>query len=143
MLYKSKINLSVILIIIGIGLVPTGLFIKGYFSDQVSSEVSPFLVDMEGELINKIEDDYLGLGISYVLPGIYNTYINKIQNEYALIYGIPSTVLYLQNTTLEKLPKYINATRATLAIYDTLKDVESLNSTTSAIARDVFFNNYT
>ncbi|MFX1419495.1 MAG: hypothetical protein ACFE9N_11300 [Promethearchaeota archaeon] len=143
MLYKSKINLSVILIIIGIGLVPTGLFLKGYITDQVNSGVSNFLLDMQGDLINEIEDDYLGLGISSVLPAIHNRKISEIENNYALVYGIPATLLYLQNVTLEGLPKLINASNSAIILYSTMNNVRVLNVTSWAFARDVFFNNYT
>ncbi|UCC19820.1 MAG: hypothetical protein JSV62_00650 [Promethearchaeota archaeon] len=143
MLYKSKINLSVILIIIGIGLVPTGVFLKGYVTDQVSSEVSSFLENMEGDLIEEIEENYLGLGISSVLPAIYPRKFSELQNNYALVYGIPSTLLYLQNVTIEGLPKLINASNSAQIISSTIISVRDTNSTSITYARNAFFNNYT
>ncbi len=143
MLYKSKINLSLILLIIGLGLIPSGLFIKAYLRDTVNAQVSPFLITLEDEVNSDMEANYLGLGIYNVLPAIYDTHIIEIERDFALVYGIPSTLLYLKNVTLELLPEYINASRAASAIANTISDVNTYNSTTLPLAREIFFNNYT
>ena len=143
MLYKSKINLSLILLIIGLGLIPSGLFIKAYLRDTVNAQVSPFLTTLEEEVNSDMEANYLGLGIYNVLPAIYDTHITEIESDFALVYGIPSTLLYLKNVTLELLPEYINASRAASAIANTISDVNTYNSTTLPLAREIFFNNYT
>jgi hypothetical protein len=143
MLHKSKINLSLILLLVGLGLIPTGLFVKSYLVDDVSSHVAPFLSNLEDEINSEIEANYLGLGVYKNLQEIYNAHITDIERDFALIYGMPSTLKYLKNVTLELLPSYINASRAASAIDDTISDVVNLNSTTWAFAMEEFFNNYT
>ena len=141
MQHKSKLNLSVVILVIGLGILPTGLFIKGYLTDQVSSKVSPFLSVLEEEALIAIEDDYLSLGVSETLKGL-STGLIPITQIWALIKGIPTTLLYLRNTTLTELPQFINASRAALAISTAIDDVITLNSSTINNAMDVFFNNY-
>jgi len=143
MLYKSKINLSLILLIVGLGLIPSGLFINNYFAYKVSEGVSPFLYAIQDEIADEIEEEYLGLGTYDILPFIHDNIIEQIEDDYVLVYGIPSTLIYLRNITLELLPEFINASRAALAVYNTLIDVINLNSTSDPIANDLFFNNYT
>jgi len=96
MLYKSKINLSIILLIIGIGLIPSGLFFKAYITDNVYSQVPPFLSDLEDQVNDEIELNYLGLGLARVLPAIYNNHITDIEEDAALVYGTPATLKYLK-----------------------------------------------
>ncbi len=141
MQHKSKLNLSVMILVIGLGILPTGLFIKGYLTDQVSSKVAPFLSVVEEEALIDIEDDYLSLGVSETLEGLSNGLL-PITEEWALIKGIPTTLLYLQNTTLIELPKFINASRAALAISTAINDVVTLNGSSIISAMDAFFNNY-
>ncbi|MFX0040149.1 MAG: hypothetical protein ACFFCY_05345 [Promethearchaeota archaeon] len=143
MLYKSKINLSLILLIIGLGLIPTGFFIKEYLRDDVPSQIPSFLIDLEDEVNTEIEANYLGLGIYSIIPAVYDQHIQEIQNNFALVFGIPSTLLYLKNATLELLPMYINTSRAVSAIIDTLTALVSLNSTSNFVANQLLFNNYT
>ncbi|MFX0022073.1 MAG: hypothetical protein ACFE9S_07080 [Candidatus Hermodarchaeota archaeon] len=142
MLYKSKINLTLILLIVGIGLIPTGFFIKEYLIDDVNAQVAPFLIALEEELNDDIEANYLGLGIYNVLPAIYDEHIEEIENNYARVFGIPSTLIYLKNATLELLPAYINASRAAYVVDWTLDQVQ-LYSVSLPDAREIFFNNYT
>ncbi|MFX0007975.1 MAG: hypothetical protein ACFFA7_00925 [Promethearchaeota archaeon] len=146
MLHKSKINLSLILLIIGLGLIPTGFFVKEYLRDNADSQVAPFLIDLEDKVDDYILANYLGLGIYNVLPAIHDQHITEIRQNFALVFGIPSTLLYLKNITLEKLPGFINASRAASAIVNTITTIRTDNVTTvptSEIARDLFFNNYT
>jgi len=151
MLNKSKLNLSVFLLVVGLGLIPSGLLIKGFMYDQVYSEVSPVLVAIEDKMIEEIEDNYLGLGIYKALPDIYDEKIYEIEYGYARIYGIPSTLQYVQNRTLEALPGFINASRSAIVLFDTYRDVVDFNSTEAArnnlsvtdFAVKVLFNNYT
>jgi hypothetical protein len=142
MQHKSKLNLSVILLLLGIGILPTGLFIKGYLGDQVSSNVSAVLLAIEEDATNDIETDYLGLAVSDTIEGIFDDLFTQTE-IWALTKGIPQTLLYLKNTTLETLPKYINASRAAIVIRTAINNVVALNSTTITFARDVFFNNFT
>jgi hypothetical protein len=140
MLYKSKINLSLILLIIGIGLIPTGMFIKAYIGDDVSSQVTPFLIDLEEEVNDDIEANYLGLGTYNILPAIHAEHITELEEGFVLVFGIPATLRYLLTTTVEDLPKYINASRAASLVVNTVIDVRDLNGTTRAEARNLLFN---
>ncbi len=143
MLYKSKINLSLILLIIGIGLIPTGFFINEYIKDNANSQIAPFLIALEEEVTDDIEANYLGLGFYEILPAIHEEHIDEIEDNYALVFGIPSTLLYLKNATLENLPAYINASGAASAISSTISTIRNINITTWTFAREGFFNNYT
>ncbi len=142
MQYKSKINLSLILLIIGLGLIPTGFFIKEYLRDDVNSQTTPFLIALEEEVNDDIEANYLGLGFYDIIPAIYEEHIQDIEYDYVRIYGIPSTLLYLKNVTLENLPAYINASRAASAIASTISTIRNINITTSTFAREAVFNNF-
>ncbi|MFX1387193.1 MAG: hypothetical protein ACFE9M_08270, partial [Promethearchaeota archaeon] len=143
MLNKSKLNLSVILLVIGIGLLPTGLFLNGYYADQVSAEVTNVLTAVEEDITQKIEDQYLGLGIYKVLPALHDNKIAEMEDEYAEIYGIPKTLLYIQNRTIELFPKIVNNSNAAKAINGTIWNVVIYNFTSESTARNLFFNNYT
>ncbi|MFX0137903.1 MAG: hypothetical protein ACFFDN_29950 [Candidatus Hodarchaeota archaeon] len=142
MLYKSKLNLSVILLVLGLGFIPTGFFINGYLEDQVSSEVSVFLSSVKEKVIDDIEANYLGLGISDLLPYIYDDKISEIEQEFVTLRGIPLTLIYLQNATLKALPGIINGSGAAIAINSTIYGVIRNNSTTEDYASGVFFNDY-
>ncbi|NVM34137.1 MAG: hypothetical protein HWN81_00990 [Candidatus Lokiarchaeota archaeon] len=140
MLNKSKLNLSVILLVLGLGLIPTGLFIDAYLTDEVSSNVSVVLEAIEEEAVSDIEESYLGLGIPEVIPALFDSLIPEIQTEIVYPIGIPKTLLYIKNKTLEVLPMYINASEAANAIYYVIKNVIENNSTSTAYAESVFFN---
>ncbi len=143
MLNKSKLNLTVILLVIGIGFVPTGLFINGHMRDQIASEVSSILTSIEDEVVTKFETEYLGLGITEVLPAIYDDQIEGIEIDYARFDGIPPTLHFIKNRTLEMLPLFINASRAAVALNYTIYRIMKDNSTTEAFAINALFNNYT
>jgi len=140
MLNKSKLNLSVILLVLGLGFIPTGLFIDGYLTDEVSSNVSVVLGAIEEEAVSEIMESYLGLGIAEVIPAIFDYLIPEIQSEIVYPIGIPKTLLYIKNKTLEVLPKYINASNAVDAVYTAIDNVIVNYSTSDTYARSVFFN---
>lgn len=140
MLDKSKLNLSVILLVIGVGLIPTGLFIDGYLTDQVSSDVSTVLLEIKDEAVSEIEELYLGLGIPEVLPGLFDKLVDYVENDLVYPIGIPKALIYIKNKTIEKFPYFINGSGAALAISDTIDQVISANTTTLEYALEVFFN---
>ncbi|MHA2182459.1 MAG: hypothetical protein ACXAAH_13650, partial [Promethearchaeota archaeon] len=167
MLNKSKINISVILLAIGIGLIPTGFITNGFIKDQIGENIPSTILHIQEEAISEIEAQYLGLGITEVLPRIKNQETENIKDEIVEVRFIPSTLLYLKNLTaplfLERLNGSmtanfvmdslavvsndilddINGPLSAQIINDTLEQVINSNSTTSIFARDVFFNNYT
>lgn len=140
MLDKSKLNLSVILLVIGVGLIPTGLFIDGYLTDQVSSDVSTVLLEIKDEAVSEIEELYLGLGIPEVLPELYDKLVDYVEKDLVYPIGIPKALIYIKNKTIEKFPYFINGSGAALATYDTIYQVISANTTTIEYALEVFFN---
>ncbi|MHA2283853.1 MAG: hypothetical protein ACXAC5_23680 [Promethearchaeota archaeon] len=167
MLNKSKINISVILLTIGIGLIPTGFITNGFIRDQVRENIPSTLLHIQEEAVSEIEAQYLGLGITEVLPEIQKEGTENIKDEIVEVQFIPSTLLYLKNLTvplfLERLNgsmsanliddsltviseiilDNINGPLSAQIINDTLWQVMNSNSTNSTFARDVFFNNYT
>lgn len=140
MLDKSKLNLSVILLVIGVGLIPTGLFIDGYLTDQVSSDVSTVLLEIKDEAVSEIEELYLGLGIPEVLPELFDKLVDYVENGLVYYIGIPKALIYIKNKTIEKFPYFINGSGAALAIFDTIDQVIYTNITTREYALEVFFN---
>ncbi len=140
MLDKSKLNLSVILLVIGVGLIPTGLFIDGYLTDQVSSDVSTVLLEIKDEAASEIEELYLGLGIPEVLPELFDKLVDYVENGLVYYIGIPKALIYIKNKTIEKFPYFINGSGAAFAIFDTKDQVIYRNITLLEYALEVFFN---
>ncbi|MFX1304898.1 MAG: hypothetical protein ACFE9X_16205 [Promethearchaeota archaeon] len=167
MLNKTKFNISVIVLAIGIGLVPTGFFLNGYYRDQVRSYVPETLLNIQETVIPEIESQFLGLGICEDLPIIQDQQTEYIEDEVVKILSIPSTLLYLKNLSMPLFLQRINGSMTSInisgsldvvsndindkiygsisaqLINSTIKQVMISNSTTEVFAREVFFNNYT
>lgn len=167
MFNKSKINISVILIAIGIGLIPTGFITNGFIRDQVRENTPSTLLHIQEEAISEIEAQYLGLGITELLPEIKNQETRNIKDEIVEVLFTPSTLLFLKNLTMplfvdrrlgsmtgylihdslkvvsDDILDNINGPLSAQIIYETLEEVIANYSTTAAVARDAFFNNYT
>ncbi len=167
MLNKTKFNISVIVLAIGIGLVPTGFFLNGYFRDQVRSHIPETLLNIQEAIIPEIESQFLGLGISEVLLGIQEQQTEYLEDEVVKILTIPSTLLYLKNLSMPLFLERVNGSMTSTIISESLDDVSNdindkiygsisaqlinatikqvmiSNSTTEVFAREVFFNNYT
>ncbi len=140
MLNKSKLNLSVILLAVGLGLIPTGLFINGYLSDEVSSNVSTVLVAIEEEAVSDIEESYLGLAIPEVLPDLFDDLIPNIQTEIVYPIGIPKTLLYIKDKMLDVLPSFINGSIAAINVSNTINQIVTETSNTTTYVENAFFN---
>ncbi len=167
MLNKTKFYISVILLLIGVGLAPTGFFLNGYLRDQVRIQVPDVLLDIREEVIPEIEAQFLGVGITEVLRGLKEQETDDIEEEIVKILSIPSVLLYLKNLSIPLFLARLNGSiTSTLisesinTVYDdiharikgslsaklinaTLEQVIDANSTTRTFAREVFFNNYT
>ena len=167
MLDKSKINISVILLAIGIGLIPTGFITNGFIREQVRQNIPSTILHIQEEAISEIELQYLGLGITEVLPEIQTQETENIKDEIVEVRYIPSSLIYLKDLTTplfverlngsmtaslirdslvvvsEDILANINGPLSAQVINDTLEQVINSNSTTSTFARNVFFNNYT
>lgn len=167
MLTKTKLYISVILLLIGVGLAPTGFFLNGYLRDQVRIQVPDVLLDIREEVIPEIEAQFLGVGITEVLRELKEQETDDIEEEIVKILSIPSGLLYLKNLSMPLFYARLNGSITSTLIsesinivYDdihsrikgslsaklinaTLEQVIIANSTTRTFAREVFFNNYT
>ncbi|MFX0000078.1 MAG: hypothetical protein ACFE88_08145 [Candidatus Hermodarchaeota archaeon] len=152
---------------IGIGLIPTGYILNGYLRDQVAANVPNTLLTIQQEAIEEIEAQYLGLGITEVLPRIQEEETEFIKDEIVEVRAIPSTLQYLQNLSIPLFLERINGSMTANLIQDSLEAVSSDildhingkysaeiinntlvqvitgNSTTQPYAINEFFNNYT
>ncbi|MFX1321971.1 MAG: hypothetical protein ACFFAQ_10030 [Promethearchaeota archaeon] len=137
-----------------------------YIRDRVKQNIPNTLLYIQEEAIDEIEAQYLGLGIPEILPKIREKTTQDIKDEIIEVQFIPFTLEYLKNLSMPlfverlfaSMPASIisesleivstnNATRiealwAAQLINDTLDQVITSNSTTQAVARDLFFNNY-
>ena len=166
MLNKSKINIAVVLIAIGIGLIPTGLIVNEFIRDQIGDNIPNTISHINEDAVLEIEEQYLGLGIAEILPEIQKQEIEYLKDEIVELRFIPSTLLYLKNLSMplfkerlnlsisasiisdsitvvyDDILADINGRFSALIINDTLEQVISNNLTTSVFAREQFFNNY-
>ncbi|MFX1314656.1 MAG: hypothetical protein ACFE9T_02240 [Promethearchaeota archaeon] len=167
MLYKSKLYISIIILSLGVGLLPTGFFVNDYIRDQVNENIPNVLFDIQEEAISEIETQYIGLGIAEILPKIMDHETKELKEDFVEVLFIPNTLLYLKDlsmplfterikglttannisNTLELVSTnnltHIETSWAAQLINNTLNQVIVSNSTTSTVARDLFFNNYT
>ena len=166
MLNKSKTNIAVVLIAIGIGLIPTGLIVSEYIRDQVGDNIPNVISHIHEDAVLEIEEQYLGLGIAEILPEIKKQETLDIKDEIVEVRFIPDTLLYLKNLSMpifkerlnlsisaslisnsitavyEDILAFINGRFSALIISDSLDQVINNNITTSDFAREQFFNNY-
>lgn len=166
MLNKSKTNIAVVLIAIGIGLIPTGLIVSEYIRDQVGDNIPNVISHIHEDAVLEIEEQYLGLGIAEILPEIKKQETVDIKDEIVEVRFIPDTLLYLKNLSMpifkerlnlsisaslisnsitavyEDILAFINGRFSALIISDSLDQVINNNITTSDFAREQFFNNY-
>lgn len=167
MLNKTKFNISLIILAIGIGLVPTGFLLNGYFRDQVREYIPETLLNIREVIIPEIETEFLGLGIPEVLLRVQQQEAQDIENDVVKMQSIPSTLVYLKNLSLPLFLERLNGSMTSTIISESLDDVFTeindkiygsisaqlinatikqviiSNSTTETFAREVFFNNYT
>ncbi|MHA2393843.1 MAG: hypothetical protein ACXAEX_18055 [Promethearchaeota archaeon] len=164
---KSKINIAVVLLAIGIGLIPTGLIVNEYIRDQVGENLPSTISHINEQAILEIEGQYLGLGVTEVLPELQKQETEDIKDDIVEVRFIPSTLLYLKNLSMPLFKERLNASMTANTINDnlvavsndilsningplsaqiineTLDQVININLTTSIFAREQFFNNYT
>ena len=100
MLNKSKINIAVVLIAIGIGLIPTGLIVNEFIRDQIGDNIPNTISHINEDAVLEIEEQYLGLGIAEILPEIQKQEIEYLKDEIVELRFIPSTLLYLKNLSM-------------------------------------------
>ncbi|MFX1493946.1 MAG: hypothetical protein ACFFBZ_06660 [Promethearchaeota archaeon] len=137
-----KLRLSFILLIVGIGLIPTAFLAKGYFQDQVPANASGTLLELKNDGISYIEEEYKGLGIPEILPQIMEDEIVDLEGNEARILPIPEFLRFIKNEVITNFPPIINGSKAAKEIDDVITLVQTQNLTSTGNARTQFFNNY-
>lgn len=137
-----KLRLSFILLIIGIGLIPTAFLAKGYFRDQVPANASEVLLTLKNEGISYIEQEYKGLCIPEVLPRMVEEELIDLETDVAKVRHIPQFLRFIKNETINGFSPIINGSKAAKEINGVIGLVQVQNSTSFANASDYFFNNY-
>ena len=137
-----KLRLSFILLIIGIGLIPSAFLAKGYFRDQVPLNAPEVLLTLKNEGISYIEQEYKGLCISEVLPRMVEEELNDLETDIARVRHIPQFLRFIKNETINGFTPIINGSKAAKEINGVIALVQVQNSTSFANASDYFFNNY-
>ena len=138
-----KLRLSFILLIVGIGLIPTAFLAKGYFQDQVPANASETLLTLKNEGFSYIEQEYKGLSIPEVLPQIKAEEIIDLEEAVTKVRHIPKFLRFIKNETIDGFSAVINGSKAATQIDGVINLVQVQNFTSFAIARNKFFNNYT
>ncbi|MFX1298937.1 MAG: hypothetical protein ACFFD2_29275 [Promethearchaeota archaeon] len=138
-----KLRLSFILLIVGIGLIPTAFLAKGYFQDQVPANASETLLILKNEGISYIQEEFKGLGIPEILPQILEDEILDLEEDVAKIIPIPEFLRFVKNEVINGFPPIINGSKAAKEIDGVINLVQVQNFTSFGIARNQFFNNYT
>ncbi|MGB5910277.1 MAG: hypothetical protein WBH31_03675, partial [Promethearchaeia archaeon] len=100
----SKLRLSLILLIVGIGLIPTAFLAKGYFQDQVPANASETLLILKNEGISYIEEEFKGLGIPEILPQIIEDEIFDLEEDVAKERPIPEFLRFVKNEVINGFP---------------------------------------
>ncbi|MFX0148164.1 MAG: hypothetical protein ACFE8E_10520 [Candidatus Hodarchaeota archaeon] len=140
---RLNLRISVILIVLGIGLIPTAYLISGYMRDQANAEIPRTLLLINDGATKYIEDNYIGVGIPELLEEIKDDQINYIDTTLVRVGKIPFFALMIRENMLDDLPELINSSGAARKISDLINVIVDENSTTEAFARREFFNNYT
>ena len=134
-----KLRLSFILLIVGIGLIPTAFLAKGYFQDQVPANASETLLTLKNEGFSYIEQEYKGLTIPEVLPQIKAEEIIDLEEDVTKVRHIPKFLRFIKNETIDGFSAVINGSKAATKIDGVINLVQVQNFTSFANARDQFF----
>ncbi|MFX1457887.1 MAG: hypothetical protein ACFFBT_00335 [Promethearchaeota archaeon] len=137
-----KLRLAFILLIVGIGLIPTAFLANGYFRDQVPANASETLLILKNEGISYVEEEFKGLGIPEILPQMMEDEISDLEEDIAKIKPIPEFLIFAKNEVINGFPRIINGSTAAEEIDGVISLVQVQNLTSTADARNQFFNNY-
>jgi len=140
---RLNLRISVILIVLGIGLIPTAYLISGYMRDQANAEIPRTLLLINDGATNYIEDNFIGVGIPELLEEIKDDESTQIDNTLVRVGKIPHFVIMIRDNMLDDFPELINISGTAREISDVINTVINQNSTTENVARRHFFNNYT
>ncbi|MFX0178731.1 MAG: hypothetical protein ACFE78_01000 [Candidatus Hodarchaeota archaeon] len=138
-----KLRLSLILLIVGIGLIPTAFLAKGYFQDQVPANVPETLLKLKNEGISYVEQEFKGLCIPDLVPLLVEEKLIEIEEDIAKVRDIPKFLRFIRSELINSFPSIINGSKAAGEINNVISLVQTQNSTSLEIARNKFFNNYT
>lgn len=111
---KSKLIIGIVIIVIGAGLVPTGLVTNEIMRSQVSDGVPDALLGIKAEAIPIIEESIPPLGTPEVLKGIFDEASAGVE-PLLKVKSTPDSLLGLKATINASIPNLVNfATTAQL-----------------------------
>ncbi|MHA1192962.1 MAG: hypothetical protein ACTSP9_11790 [Promethearchaeota archaeon] len=137
---KSKLIIAIVMIVVGAGLVPTGLVTNDYMRDQVYDGVPDALLGIKAEAIPGVEELLPLLGTPEVLKGVFDEASAGVE-PMLKVKSTPDALLGLKDEINASLPDLINfATTAQLIDFS----IDWLNTTYGFdIGSDIFFNDPT
>jgi hypothetical protein len=137
---KSKVIIAIVLLVVGAGLVPTGLVTNQIMRDQVYNGVPDALLGIRTEAIPSIEETIPVLGIPDVLKGVFDEASAGVE-PLLKIKSTPDSLLGLKASINGSIPDLINfATTAQLIDIS----IDWLNTTYGFdVGTNVFFNDPT
>ncbi|MHA2283976.1 MAG: hypothetical protein ACXAC5_24320 [Promethearchaeota archaeon] len=111
---KSKIIIAILILVVGGGLIPTGLFINQTMRDQVYDGVPDALLGVKAEAIPTIEEAVPSLGTPEVLKGVFDEASAGVE-PMLKVKSTPDSLLGLKASINASIPDLINfATTAQL-----------------------------
>ena len=137
---KSKLIIAIVLIVVGAGLVPTGLITNDIMRDQVYDGVPDALLGIKAEAIPSVEEVIPVLGTPEVLKGVFDEASAGVE-PMLKVKSTPDSLLGLKASINSSIPDLVNfATTAQLIAFS----IDWLNTTYGfTTATNVFFNNPT
>lgn len=137
---KSKLIISIILLFVGVGAIPTGFYVNQYLVDQVYEAVPEALLGIQEEALPSIEEQLPGLATPDVLLGIEEKALITLESQLPVL-TTPDVLLGLKAEIEDKIPALINCTTAANVIngtVDLLVQLFGLDAGTN-----IFFNDPT
>ncbi len=137
---KSKLIIAILVIVVGAGLVPTGLITNDIMRDQVYDGVPDALLGIKAEAIPSVEEVIPVLGTPEVLKGVFDEASAGVE-PMLKVKSTPDSLLGLKASINSSIPDLVNfATTAQLIAFS----IDWLNTTYGfTTATNVFFNDPT
>lgn len=139
---KSKLITGIILLVLGIGLVPTGYVINQILVDQVATGVPDALLGIEDQAVPSLEDQLPVLGTPDVLLGVESEALSSLEEQLPVL-TTPEILETLKEESLAQLPLIINGSGAAQVINQTIDAVAISFGQGYPAAKDQFFNSPT
>ena len=137
---KSKLIIGIVIIVIGAGMVPTGLVTNEILRSQIYDGVPDALLGIKAEAIPTLEESIPVLGTPEVLKGVFDEASAGVE-PLLKVKSTPDSLLGLKTSINASIPDLINfATTAQLIAgsFDWMNSTWGFN-----IATDTFFNDPT